>query len=64
MIFVKPERIWLRDHPELKLSDLFIVPCLIYDLMTRGRPHRATVLGGALIGISHPLRLMIGNTHA
>lgn len=46
------------------LSDLFIVPCLIYDIVTRGRPHRATVLGGALIVISHPLRFVIGNTHA
>ena len=46
------------------LSDLFIVPCLIYDFVTRGRPHRATVLGGALIVVSHPLRLVIGNTHA
>lgn len=46
------------------LSDLFIVPCLIYDFITRGRPHRATILGGALIVISHPLRLIIGNTHA
>ena len=46
------------------LSDLFIVPCLVYDLVTRGRPHRATVLGGLLIVISHPLRLMIGNTYA
>lgn len=46
------------------LSDLFIVPCLIYDLLTRGRFHRATVLGGLLIVISHPLRLVIGNTSA
>lgn len=46
------------------LSDLFIVPCLIYDFATRGRPHRAAVLGGALIVISHPLRLVIGQTHA
>ena len=46
------------------LTDLFIVPCLIYDLITRGRPHRATVLGGALIVISHPLRFVIGGTHA
>ena len=46
------------------LSDLFIVPCLIYDIVTRGRPHRATVLGGALVVISHPLRLVLGNTHA
>ena len=46
------------------LSDLFIVPCLIYDIVTRGRPHRATMLGGALIVISHPLRLVIGGTSA
>jgi uncharacterized membrane protein YozB (DUF420 family) len=46
------------------LSDLFIVPCLIYDLITRGRPHRATVLGGALIVLSQPLRLIIGGTNA
>jgi hypothetical protein len=46
------------------LADLFIVPCLIYDLVTRGRPHRATVIGGALIVISQPLRLLIGTTHA
>src|SRR5438132_1270341 len=46
------------------LADLFIIPCLIFDIVTRGRPHRATVLAGALIVISHPLRLVIGNTHA
>jgi hypothetical protein len=46
------------------LSDLFIVPCLIYDLITRGRPHRATVLGGLLIIISQPLRMIIGMTDA
>ena len=31
------------------LSDLFIIPCLLYDLSTRGRFHRATVAGGVLI---------------
>ena len=46
------------------LADLFIIPCLIYDFATRGRPHKATVLGGALIVISDPLRLVIGGTHA
>ena len=46
------------------LSDLFIVPCLLYDIMTRGKPHRATVLGGVLIVLSHPLRLIVGSTHA
>jgi uncharacterized membrane protein YozB (DUF420 family) len=44
------------------LTDLLIIPCLIFDMLTRGRPHRATVLGGALIVISHPLRLLIGGT--
>lgn len=46
------------------LSDLFIIPCLIYDIVSRGRPHRATVLAGCLIVISHPLRMIIGGTHA
>ena len=46
------------------LSDLFIIPCLIYDIISRGRPHRATVLAGSLIVISHPLRMIIGGTHA
>jgi uncharacterized membrane protein YozB (DUF420 family) len=46
------------------LSDLFIAPCLVYDVITRGRFHRATVTGGALIVVSHPLRPLIGNTQA
>ena len=46
------------------LADLFVIPCLIYDLIARGRPHRATVLAGALIVISQPLRLILGNTQA
>lgn len=46
------------------LADLFIVACLLYDLFTRGRPHRATVWGGLAIIISHPLRLVVGNTQA
>jgi hypothetical protein len=46
------------------LADLFIVACLLYDLITRGRPHRATVWGGVIIVVSHPLRLVIGDTQA
>ncbi len=46
------------------LADLFIVACLLYDLTARGRLHRATVWGGLLIVVSHPLRLVIGNTQA
>jgi hypothetical protein len=46
------------------LADLFIVPLLIFDIVTRGKPHRATVLGGLLLIISHPLRIPIGTTNA
>lgn len=46
------------------LSDLFILPLLVFDIITRGRPHRATLLGGALIVISHPLRMVVGGTQA
>ena len=46
------------------LADLFIVVCLLYDLVARGRFHRATVWGGLLIVVSHPLRLVIGHTQA
>lgn len=46
------------------LADLFILPCLIYDLITRGRVHRATLWGGLILVVSQPLRLLIGSTHA
>jgi len=46
------------------LPDLFVLVILLYDLLTRGRPHRATVLGGLLLVASHPLRLVVGNTQA
>ncbi|HMF57971.1 MAG TPA: hypothetical protein VK619_16630 [Pyrinomonadaceae bacterium] len=46
------------------LTDLFILACLLYDLIRRKRVHRATVLGGLLIIASQPLRLMIASTHA
>jgi len=44
------------------MTDLFIVPILVYDFLTRGRPHRATVFGGLLLVISQPLRFVIGRT--
>ena len=44
------------------LADLFIIPCIIYDIISRGRVHRATVLGALLIVASQPLRLMIAGT--
>lgn len=46
------------------LTDLFIVACVVYDLVTRGRVHRATIWGGLLTVLSQPLRLMISGTSA
>lgn len=46
------------------LPDLFVLVLLLYDLLTRGRPHRATVWGGLLLIVSHPLRFVVGNTQA
>lgn len=46
------------------VTDLFIAACFIYDLIVRGRVHRATLLGGLLIIASQPLRLIIGGTDA
>ena len=44
-------------------TDLFIVICVLYDLITLRRIHRATALAGLLIISSQPLRLMLGGTH-
>ena len=46
------------------LPDLFVVVCLAYDLVSRGRFHRANVAGGLLLVVSHPLRLVVGGTRA
>jgi len=46
------------------LTDLFIVACVLYDLITLKRIHRATALAGLLIVVSQPLRLVVGGTHA
>lgn len=45
-------------------TDLFIVICVLYDLVTLRRVHRATVLAGLFIIASQPLRLMLAGTHA
>ena len=46
------------------LADLFIVVCLVYDLVSRRRLHRATIWGGLLVVVSHPLRFVVGSTRA
>ena len=46
------------------LTDLFIVVCLIYDLVVRRRIHPAFIWGGLLIVLSQPLRLLLAGTDA
>jgi hypothetical protein len=46
------------------LTDLFVVACLLYDLITRRRVHSATAWGGSAIVASQPLRMLIGSTQA
>lgn len=41
------------------LTDLFIVACVVYDLVVRRRVHHATVLGGLLIVVSQLVRVML-----
>jgi uncharacterized membrane protein len=44
------------------LTDLFLLPGVIYDLVSRRRIHPAYIRGGLLILISQPLRMAIANT--
>lgn len=44
-------------------TDLFVVACILYDLVTLKRVHRATALAALLIIASQPLRLMLAGTH-
>ena len=45
------------------ITDLFVLACILYDLITLKRVHRATALGALLIIASQPLRLMLAGTH-
>ena len=44
------------------LTDLFLVPIVIWDIVSRGRVHSATLWGGLGIIASHPLRLVVSGT--
>ena len=46
------------------LTDLFLVPLLVWDFRTRGRPHPVTLWGGLLLIASQPLRLMLSSAGA
>jgi uncharacterized membrane protein YozB (DUF420 family) len=44
--------------------DLFLVPMIIWDIVSRGRVHRVTLVGGLAVIASQPLRLMLSETNA
>ena len=44
------------------LTDLLMLPCVAFDLFTRGRPHPATLSAAGLLIASQPLRLCLANT--
>ena len=46
------------------LTDVFVLTCVFYDLITLKRIHRTTALAGLFIVVSQPLRLLLGGTHA
>ncbi|MFI5184792.1 MAG: hypothetical protein ACHQNV_10350 [Vicinamibacteria bacterium] len=46
------------------LTDLFLVPIVIWDLVSRRRVHSATLWGGLLLIVSQPLRLVVSGTAA
>jgi hypothetical protein len=46
------------------LTDLFLVPLVMWDLSSRGRVHPATKWGGLVIVLSQPLRLLVSGTAA
>jgi hypothetical protein len=46
------------------IPDLLILPMIVFDIVTRGKPHRVTLLGGFFLIVSHFLRVPIGTTGA
>jgi len=46
------------------LSDLFVVACLVYDRVSRGAMHPATIWGGLFLVVSQVARLAVSGTAA
>lgn len=44
------------------ITDLFVVALAMWDFRSRGRLHRVTLVGGLLLIISQPLRLIVSGT--
>lgn len=46
------------------LTDVFVLACIAYDRIGRGRVHPAFLWGGLYLVLSQPLRLLVGSTDA
>jgi hypothetical protein len=44
--------------------DLFLVPMIVWDIASRGRPHPVTVCGGAALILNQLLRFKLAATSA
>ena len=42
--------------------DLFLVTLIVWDIVSRGRPHPVTLWGGLALILSQPLRMMLAET--
>jgi hypothetical protein len=49
-----------RPPVTMTLTSLFVVACLVYDRVVRGRVHPAFLWGGLFLVLSFPLRLIVG----
>ena len=44
--------------------DLFLIPMVVWDVVSRGRVHPVTLVGGLAVIASQPLRIMLSETQA
>jgi hypothetical protein len=59
-----PVIVGLPPFGSYAITDMFLAALLIYDLVSRRRPHPATVWGGLIFIASQPLRQILGGTAA
>jgi hypothetical protein len=56
-----PSPVPFLDMPSL-VTDLFLVPLIVWDFRARGRMHPVTLIGGAAIVVTHALRMPLAST--
>jgi hypothetical protein len=51
-----------REPAFFALTDLVILACIVYDIISRRRVHPVDLWGGLLFLVTQPLRLFVGRT--